>query len=208
MLRPATLAIAVSTWLAVAGAYAAPARVTDGTSNTILFAEVFGRGPGAGLQDITDGTSNTILLPEVEAPAPEPAGAQAALAGVGKVRVGGVTQRGPLSGTLTFDVESDTFSLVVGENTLLTGHLVARGTDGDRFGLFFDPASRDLFTDQLANVDLGTTGELPGAVLGESIQLELTLDEAGARLTVKAVVLTASLGEIVLKANLRGAVAR
>jgi hypothetical protein len=208
MLRPATLLLAASTWLAAASAYGAPARVTDGTSNTILFAEVFARGPAAGLQDITDGTSNTILLPEVGAPAPEPTGAQVALAGIAKVRVGGVTQRGPLSGTITFDAESATFSLLVGADTLLTGHLVARGTNGDRFGLFFDAASRDLFTGELANVDLGTTGAVPGGVLGESIQLELALDEAGARLKVKAVVLTASLGEIVLKANLRGAAPR
>ena len=208
MLRPATLALAASTWLAVAGAYAAPAHVTDGTSNTILFAEVFARGPAAGLQDITDGTSNTILLPEVEAPAPEPTGEQAALAGVGKVRIGGVTRRGPVSATLTFDVESATFSLVVGEETLLTGHLVARGTNGDRFGLFFDPASRDLLADQLAHFADGTTGDASRAVLGESLQLELALDGAGARLKMKAVVLTASLGEIVLKANLAGSVER
>jgi hypothetical protein len=50
-----------------------------------------------------------------------------------------------------------------------------------------------------------TSVSVPGAVLGETMKLDLTLDAAGtARLKVKCNVLTSGLGEVVLKANLSG----
>ena len=103
-------------------------------------------GAQAAVTDITDGTSNTILLPERQL------GTQVDLAGTGKLRVGEVVRRGPFPAALVFDAESETFSLLVDEELFLTGHLVAKGTQGDRFRLFLDSPSRDLFTSHLASL--------------------------------------------------------
>lgn len=156
-------------------------------------------GAHAALQDITDGTSNTILLPERQL------GTLVELAGIGKVRAGEVARRGPFPTVLVFDADGGTFSLLVDGELFLTGHLVAKGTKGDRFKLFLDPSSRDSFANEIARLAQTTSVSAPGAVLGETMKLDLTLDDAGtARLKLKCNVLTSGLGEVVFKANLSG----
>jgi hypothetical protein len=210
MPHPTSRVLAASILLiGAAAAHAAPARITDGTSNTILLSEAPPRDPAADPGTITDGTSNTILLPEVSPPRAEATGAQALLDGARKLRAGDLALRDPFPATLTFDTEAATFSLAVElleEDVLLTGHLVAKGTKSNRFKLFLDAGSRDLFTDLLAKQARTAAGRAFGAVLGENVRLELTLDAAAARLKVKCNILTAALGEIVFKANLAGGV--
>jgi hypothetical protein len=137
-------------------------------------------------------------------PGTEPTPPQANLSGTGKLRAGGITQLAPYPAALVVDTNSLTFSLFDGDGTLFTGNLVAKGSKGNRFLLFLDGGSRDAFKNKLATRAGTMTGHSAGSVLGETLRLELTLDEASARLKVKCNVLTSGLGEVVFKANLVG----
>jgi hypothetical protein len=155
-------------------------------------------GANAALEDLPDGTSNTVLLPELELTE------SAALSGVGKLKVGDTVRRGAGVARIDFDPQLARFTLLLAEDQLFTGRLVAVGAGGDRFKAFLDADSRDRFAAHVARSVGPEVDARTGAVLGETLAFELTLDESLVRLKLKAEVLTAGFGLVILKANLSG----
>lgn len=126
------------------------------------------------------------------------------LAGVAKVRGDGFRSEVPLTLALNFD--DSTFLATDGTN-VYTGHLSPKGKRGTKFQLFLDGGSADAFSAAVGGLAADATGRAAGSILGQSSKLVLSLrDDGSASLKLKAHVLASGLGEVVLKANLRGPV--
>jgi hypothetical protein len=127
------------------------------------------------------------------------------LVGKANLRAGGEKNGGRYAAQLNYDLEAQTFALapLFPFEEIFYGRLSPRGKSGRKFTLFLDDASHDAFTElfsKLAQVLITNTD--PEAVLADSTELVLTLDENGVpSLKIKSRVLTQGFGEVVFKAN-------
>jgi hypothetical protein len=125
--------------------------------------------------------------------------------GKASLRAGGERKSGRYFAQLAYDLEAQTFSYapLPPTDVIVFGRLAPKGKSGRKFTLFLDDASHASFTEilsKLAQVTL--TNVDPEAVLGDSTQLVMTLDENGVpSLKIKSRVLTKGYGELVFKAT-------
>jgi hypothetical protein len=125
------------------------------------------------------------------------------LGGTARIKGTGFRTSEPYGLRMNADPDAGTFLAMDEHGTLYSGHLVPKGTQGDKFKLFLDEPSSQAFGASVAATAATATGRSAGAVLGESSKLTLKVNEDGSlSLKIKSQLLVGGLGELAFKANL------